>query len=286
MRVSIVGAGAVGRSLTAAACDGGHAVTAIVSRTVAAAREIAGEFDVPNYSTNLKDALTGDVILLAVPDSAIDLVSDILDAFGKELDGKLVMHTSGLVPAAVLGTLVEHGAIVASFHPLQTFSRERVRTLRDLPVAVEGSAEATTAAEAFAKSLGAAPFRIPTSVKATYHLVASVLSNYSVALAGMASQLLMLPGMPPLTVYERLVESTWANVFSRSAGAALTGPIARGDFETVQAHLHALPPNSSLESAYRALGVVAAGLARQNMLLDEKSELELVSLLESPENQK
>ena len=265
LTVAIVGAGAVGRSLGAAIQSSRHQVVAVVSRTQTSASAAAAEFDIEVGSTNLADCLSADLILICVPDATIPMVVDILSAFGSKLAGRQVLHTSGLVTSDVLAPLRAESAQVASFHPLQTFSRNRLIAFHNLPVAVESTTGDTGFAEKLASDLGARPFVIPAENKAAYHLAAAVLSNYSVVLAKMAEEILNQPGMPSLPVFERLVESTWANVFSRGPAASLTGPVSRGDTATVQSHLEVFAADQeSLRESYALLARRAAELALES----------------------
>lgn len=287
LSVAIVGAGAVGRSLAAAVEDSTNAVDVIISRTIESAKSLATELDIDSYSTNLAECLTADLIVLCVPDKTIALVADILASFQSELAGKTVLHTSGLETSNVLAKLREQGALVASFHPLQTFSRERFSAFHKLPIAVEGTPAEEAVASAFAVDIGAVPFVLSAKQKSQYHLAASVLSNYSVVLAHLAQSILNEPGMPDLSLFERLVDTTWANIFSKGPSESLTGPISRGDIGTVKRHLVYLDDSHpEIGKAYRVLAASAASMAQGDGMIDRGVHQDILALLHQKSGEK
>ena len=145
---------------------------------------------------------------------------------------------------------------VGSLHPLQSFPSAEMGVAR-LPgswCAVEGPA----GVERLAISLGMRPFRVDPALRATYHAAATVASNHLVALLGQATRLAEAAGLPPGALVP-LVRSTLANVEAVGPAAALTGPVLRGDAETVARHLAVLP--AAERPAYRALAERALELS-------------------------
>lgn len=180
-----------------------------------------------------------DLVLLCVPDAAI---ADVARAVPP---GPWVAHVSGATP---LASLAPHERRF-SVHPLQTFSRARG------PEQLDGAWAAVTAetpdAEArggwLAACLGLQPFTLADDRRALYHAGASIASNYLVTLHRAASRALTAAGAPPEALLP-LMRRTIDNDFE------LTGPISRGDWTTVDAHLHALHRDlPDLEPLYRAL---------------------------------
>jgi predicted short-subunit dehydrogenase-like oxidoreductase (DUF2520 family) len=180
-----------------------------------------------------------DLVLLAVPDSAIAGVA------GQVPIGPWVAHVSG---ATSLVALAPH-ARRFSVHPLQTLTRDRG------PEQLDGAWAAVTAetdqaleaARWLAKTLGLQPFELADADKPLYHAGAAMASNFLVTLHAAAARLLEETHAPPealLPLMTRTIEN----------GFVLTGPIARGDWSTVEAHLAALGERApDLVSLYRAL---------------------------------
>jgi predicted short-subunit dehydrogenase-like oxidoreductase (DUF2520 family) len=223
--------------------SGAPAVLATAGRLGAAPREVA---DVGHGA---------DLVVIATPDAAI---ADAAAALASSLPaGALVLHLSGACTLAELDKLrVERPDVeLGSLHPLQSFPMADVGVAR-LPgswCAVDGPPDV----ERIAVSLGLRPFRIDESKRVAYHATATVASNHLVALMGQVARLAAAAGVPPAALLP-LVRSTLENVDAFGPAGALTGPIVRGDVDTVARHLDALPADE--RPAYRALAEQALRL--------------------------
>jgi predicted short-subunit dehydrogenase-like oxidoreductase (DUF2520 family) len=218
--LAIVGAGRVGRSLALAA-----------ERAGLAAR-LAGRNDA------LDACRASEVALLCVPDAAIEEACEgIVDAIPPL---RLVGHTSGVSDLESLASAAERGADTFSIHPLQTVP-DGDADLTGTPCAVSGSSPAARGlAGAYAEQLGMEPFAVPDEARVAYHAAAVIASNFLVALKESAADLLERSGIEGgRDLLTPLVLRTAANWAERGDGA-LTGPIARGDDQTVELHLAAL----------------------------------------------
>ena len=168
-----------------------------------------------------------ELTLLCVPDTAIRDVAEGL-SLGH---GLWIAHVSGATPLSALDPHPRR----FSLHPLQTFTRARG------PEQLDGAWAAVTAetdeASAFgfelARVLGLKPFALADEARPLYHAGAAIASNYLVTLHRVASELLAAAGAPPEAL-EPLMRRTIENGFE------LTGPIERGDWETVEAHRTAI----------------------------------------------
>jgi predicted short-subunit dehydrogenase-like oxidoreductase (DUF2520 family) len=179
----------------------------------------------------------GELRLLCVPDRAIAEVAGSIDP------GPWVAHVSGGTPLAALDPHV----LRFSLHPLQTLTLARgPEQLDDAFGAVTAdSADGLARAHWLAETLGLRPFVLADDQRALYHAGASIASNFLVTLYRAAAELFERAGAPPAGLVP-LMQRTIENGFE------LTGPIARGDWETVDRHLAALQGNE-LEALYRAL---------------------------------
>ncbi len=185
-----------------------------------------------------------ELIVLCVPDAAIAEVARSLEP------GPWIAHVSGATP---LAALAPH-ELRFSVHPLQTFARARgAEQLDGAWAAVSGETdEALSRGLWLARTLGLEPFELADSARTLYHAGAAVASNYLVTLYRAASSLFEEAGAPPEALVP-LMRRTIENGFE------LTGPIARGDWATVDAHLDALQSQRpELEEMYRALAAVTA----------------------------
>jgi pantoate--beta-alanine ligase len=204
------------------------------------------------------DADDPELVLLCVPDRAIAEVS------GAIAPGPWIAHVSGATPLAAL----DPHARRFGMHPLQSFSKTRGPEQLDgawAAVSAEGE-NARTTGFWLAETLGLRPFELDDDSRAAYHAGAAVASNYLVTLRQAAGSLLESAGAPPEAL-EPLMRGVMDNGFE------LTGPIARGDWETVERHLAVIRElRPELEELYVTLARATATIAGQRMPSDTVSQ--------------
>lgn len=258
--IAIIGGGRMGRGLAGALSSQGERVV-LWSR-----REATG---------GVEDSVSGaSTIVLAVPDDAIGgLAAELLKAgaIGRE---QVVLHLSGLHGRDALAPLAPTGAALGSMHPLQTVSDPETAVDRwhGAYAAVEGDERAMKEGERLAGLLGLVPFRLSLQQKAVYHAGAVLVGNYAVALAGAASRLAKSAGVPPdlaEKMYLPLLQGALENLGRQSVASALTGPVRRGDVNTIREHLDALSNDD--RRLYAVLGLEALRLARDAGLDEERA---------------
>ncbi|MCX7045384.1 MAG: DUF2520 domain-containing protein [Candidatus Sumerlaeota bacterium] len=156
---------------------------------------------------------------------------------------------------------------IASFHPLQTFPTPEAAIAR-LPGAwcfCEGDEAALKVLKQLAGALGCRFARINAENKIYYHIAAVMACNYMTALADAAFEMAERAGIPretALQAFAPIMSATLDNIVTLGPGAALTGPIARGDSATIERHLAALQSaDPEIQSLYRAAGAWAYHLA-------------------------
>jgi predicted short-subunit dehydrogenase-like oxidoreductase (DUF2520 family) len=200
--------------------------------------------------------------LLCVPDDAIAAACSEIGADAPPLVG----HVSGATTLDALAAATEHGAAAFSLHPLQTFADDHT-PVEGIPAAIAGSDdEALAFARALAEALGMRPFEVAEEDRAAYHAAAATASNLLVALQESAAELLERAGVADAReMLAPLVLRTAANWVERGPNA-LTGPIARGDAETVERHRAALAETApELLPIYDALAARAEAIARASV---------------------
>ena len=195
-----------------------------------------------------------------------------------------MLHTSGALTAGVLAPVAEAGAAVGSWHPLQTFTASKATEAFDgIYVALEGDAPAVEAGRQLARSLGARTLALAPEAKVRYHLAASMASNYLVTLLALVAEVLGDVGLgrqEAAALVRPLVDGTWRNLATLLPEDALTGPIVRGDAETVAGHLEALRRHlPHLVPVYAALGVEAVRLSARSGRLDDEDAQRLLDVL-------
>jgi predicted short-subunit dehydrogenase-like oxidoreductase (DUF2520 family) len=193
------------------------------------------------------DGTTPALVLLCVPDRAIgDVAADIPV-------GPWIAHVSGATP---LCTLAPHERRFG-LHPLQSFSQLRgAEQLDGVWGAVTAeSDEARAVARWLAEALGLRPFDLAEEGRVAYHAGAAMASNYLVTLRAAAGSLLEAAGAPPEAL-DPLIRGVV------DGGFELTGPIARGDWETVERHIAVIrAERPELEELYVVLAEATARIA-------------------------
>lgn len=263
---------AIGRLLR----ERGESIAAVASRsrerTTAAAAFIGGGAqavsfgEIPRYAAQ---------VLIAVPDDAIGDVAQILAGAG--MHGGKALHTSGSRGPEALAALIDQGVACGSWHPLQTAANpeEGVRVLPGVAFAIDGAPAAAAWAEHLVALLGGQALHITAAARPLYHAAAVMASNYPMALMAAAVMLMREAGMEESTArraLEPLARASVDNAFRLGPAAALTGPIARGDADTVRMHLAALAAApAGIESLYRAAGLATLEIARQRGLAVDRA---------------
>lgn len=205
-----------------------------------------------------------DIILLAVPDDAIERVAFELAATGQIGANHTVLHLSGVLDADALAPLRRRGCARGSLHPLQSLSDpvSAPQRLAGAAAAVEGDDRAVRVAKELAAAVGLQPFEVAGEFKVLYHAAAVFASNYLVIVAATAHRLLRQVGLSDVQAGDALapiIRGTVENIVASGPKRALTGPVVRGDRATIERHLDALP--DEVAALYRALGRAALNMA-------------------------
>ena len=241
-RIAFIGAGRVGTVLGAAFARAGWQVTAIASRDEDRRRRfqerVAGARGFADAHAVLDEA---ELIFLTVPDDAIAAAASSLVLYS----GQALVHTSGALPASVLGPAMAAGTNMASFHPLVSFT-DLDRAIADLvgaTIALEGDAALLPVLADLAESIGAHPVLLPEGGKAAYHAAAMMAAGGLIGLLDAIAQVAVLAGLDEKTavaVYAPLARQALANAERLGIDQALSGPVVRGDVGTVRSHLSVL----------------------------------------------
>lgn len=265
--LAIIGAGRVGRALGRRLRDLRWKIGAVVARSEASTRRAVRFIGAGKPSPGMtRQILASWVILIAAPDDEIAVVAQELARIGgKELRGKTVLHTSGALDSRELDAVRKLGAAVGSMHPLQSFSGVAVPSLEGRVFTVEGDTQAVRLARQIARSLGGSPVvRIAGSKKVLYHAAATLAAAQVLAVEEAATQLLLSLGMKrgeAVRALLPLMRQVLENFERWGPRAAWTGPLSRGDFKVVSAHLDALSGSpKEIAQAHEALNRLGARL--------------------------
>lgn len=233
--IAIVGHGNLGRVLAGALKNAGYKVTIV-----------------PRGS---RSKTAADVVWLCVPDRSIAAAARELATRANWKD-RIVVHSSGALPASILSPLRKAGASVASAHPMNSFVEHSAIDLIGVPFAFEGEARALRTIRDIVRELthGAPTVSLEPEQKVLYHAMGAFASPLIIVLLSNAEQVGKAAGIrDPRRYLSKILQTTLANYLHLGAAAAFSGPIARGDSATVKKHLLALKKLPRTRAVYRAL---------------------------------
>jgi predicted short-subunit dehydrogenase-like oxidoreductase (DUF2520 family) len=262
-RVFIIGPGHVGRGLFRAFRASEVKVVGLHGKRPSGVASSSGA---------LPEEMSGaNVVIVCVRDPQLDeALGEIMAATKSGLveRGTVILHTSAIADPEGLRALSDAGFPGGTFHPLVPFSDPEVAAdlLRKGWIGIDGENGARSASRRLAGHLGARTLDIPQGKKSAYHAAAVISSNFPVVLASIAGRLLHDIGVPDSSAYqavESLMSGALANMKQTLPDDALTGPVVRGDAETVAKHLRAMQGRGAASEAYRALSAAAVEIAER-----------------------
>ncbi|MBU2899305.1 Rossmann-like and DUF2520 domain-containing protein [Vibrio hepatarius] len=270
MKINIVGAGRVGQTLGKLLVNTKvFQVGSIYNRTKLSAERAASFIGTGTPIANLSDMEQADLYMITTADGALGEVCDRMLDVHDFKQNSVIFHCSGAVPSRIFQRAQEHGCYIASVHPVKSFAEPSIAVsdFKGTFCAVEGDEKALGILEGCFQSIGGHIFRINTDKKALYHGATVMACNNLVALIEAATSMYVDSGLDrktALKVMEPIVRGTITNIFALGAVSALTGPIARGDSETVSTHLNALKDDDGmLTDVYCSLGKWALNLSKE-----------------------
>jgi predicted short-subunit dehydrogenase-like oxidoreductase (DUF2520 family) len=275
-RIAIVGAGNLASALAVSLRGAGYGIEQIVSLGRAAslqrARRLAREVGSSGVAAD-RARIRAEITWFCVPDAAIASAAASLTG-AADWKNKIALHSSGALTSDELAVLRDRGAAVASVHPMMTFVRGSRPSLAGVPFALEGDLRATRAARAILLKLRGRAFTIRKQQKGAYHAWGMFASPLLVALLAVSERVAVAAGVSRKSARERMLpilRQTLANYARLSAPGSFSGPIARGDVDTVEKHLAVLMGVPGAREMYLALARAALhDLPAQNRASLEK----------------
>ena len=261
-RITIVGAGKLASTLAPALTRAGYPIDAILARDGAVslrrAKHLAKQVGAIALTAN-RAPLRSDIVWLCVPDSQITRAATALATKGV-WKGRVVLHSSGALTSDELAALRRRGAAVASIHPLMSFVLRAQPSLAGVPFAIEGDSHALRVARAIVKDLGGQSFAIRKKDKAAYHAWGTFASPLLTALLATTERVAAAAGIDQKAARSRMLpilKQTLSNYALLGAPGAFSGPVIRGDSDTVQKHLRNLQRIPVARDVYVALARAA-----------------------------
>jgi len=279
-RLFIIGPGHVGRGLFRAFRASEVEVVGLHGKRPSGVATSSGALPVEMAGAN--------VVIVCVRDPQLDEAMEELAAAAKSgliQRGTVILHTSAIAEPEGLRLLSDAGFPGGTFHPLVPFSDPEISAelMRKGWVGIDGENAARSASRRLAGHLGARTLDIPPGKKPAYHAAAVIASNFPVVLASVAGHLMHDIGISDASAYqavESLMSGALANMKHALPDDALTGPVVRGDADTVGKHLRAIKGHGAASEVYRALSAAAVEIARRRGV-DAKKLLAVGGVLRS-----
>ncbi len=266
-RLAVIGAGHVGPVLGRLwQASGVFEVTGVLARSAASAQRGVDVIGAGAAATEAAALPVAEVYMLAVTDDQIVPACAALAA-SRPLAGAVVFHCSGALASGALEAARQAGAWIASVHPIRSFADPAgvLAAFDGTYCGIEGDARALAELSPALEAIGARPVAIDAAAKTVYHAAAVFASNYLVTVLDAALRAYQAAGIPETVARELarpLAQESLSNVFRLGAAPALSGPVARGDYATVQRQQAAVSAwDTETGALYAALVPPTAALA-------------------------
>jgi predicted short-subunit dehydrogenase-like oxidoreductase (DUF2520 family) len=280
--VGVVGTGRAGSVIGAALKRAGHQVkacTAVTDLSKLRAEALLPGVAILSIEETVADR---DLILLSIPDDVLAQVVSGLAATNAVSPGTFVLHLSGRYGIEVLRPLTELGCLPLALHPVMTFTGTSIdlNRLSACPFGVTTHPTLRPVAETLVMEMGGEPVWVPEASRSLYHAALTFGANNLMTLVNQTSELLESAGITnPEALVAPLLSASLDNAL-RNGDSALTGPIARGDAETVREHLRVLANfDPAVTQAYRSLARLTAVRALASGALQPQSAENLLAML-------
>jgi len=283
--ISLIGCGRVGCTVALGLQNAGYQVLSVSDVNSNAERRARRLLKLP---TEDRSSSAGDLVLIGTPDSQIESAYRLVAR--QLMPGQTVVHFSGLLPSSIFNSAPAAGGVLA-LHPVMTFPTfpSALTHRRAIPAgcwfALEGNRKGIAVGKRLVPALGGRAFVIRAEQKPLFHAACAFASNFTNVVLDAAMRLAVDAGLPPRRawrVLKPLVEATLENLGKAGPVMALTGPVERGDVETIRRHLAALRRSESgLVPLYQALSRHALEMAQKKHRLSTAQVRAMKKILSS-----
>jgi predicted short-subunit dehydrogenase-like oxidoreductase (DUF2520 family) len=290
--ITLIGCGTLGSLVAKRLKNQGHTFNCLINRTLSKAGSLAAKLDVQSYGTQLElIPKETSMILIATPDDTIEGIGKQLSHLNLDFEHIAIGHFSGALSTDVFDNLTIIGANSFSMHPFQTFSNasclsQPTESLFNCFFGLQATDNrGFETGKQLIHDLGGKVMYIPKESKTLYHVAAVLVSNYTVTLTHLASEILSSLGLnqdDAYQVFEPIMQQTLKNLStSRHIQDALTGPVERGDARTLTKHLKELDSQMPhLLPAYATFAMETVRVAIQKGSINPTQAGELLKILE------
>ncbi|MCX7965852.1 MAG: DUF2520 domain-containing protein [Syntrophorhabdaceae bacterium] len=284
LKIGIIGAGKVGISMGFVMIKNGLDVIAISDKDDIALKNahfyLGEKKEILFTKKNIDVVKNTDVIFLAVQDRIIkDVVRELYDE-SEVLVNKIIAHTCGSSPSNILKPLDEKGAMLGVFHPLQTFPDidSAIEVIPETYFFIEAEGKVGDILKFIAENIGKYAVMIKAEHMVLYHLSAVFVCNLLCALLYSAENIMKKIDIDLIPFFP-IIKATLKNIEEKGPLFSLTGPVIRGDIETVISHLKAIENEETLKSIYKVLSLVATQMAKERGSLNKDMYEKLEKIL-------
>lgn len=280
--MGVVGTGKAGAVLGAALKRAGHHIKACTA--VSEVSKLRADLLLPGVPvTDVNEAVANrDLILLTVPDDVLPNLVGGLAATNAVSPGTFVMHAAGRYGTAILEPLTAQGCLPLAIHPVMTFTGTSVdlSRLEGCTFGVTAPEQLRPVAEALVVEMGGDPVWVPEETRVLYHAALAGGANHLMTLVNQTMDLLRQAGIEdPQRLAAPLMGASLDNAL-RHGDTAVTGPVVRGDAETVAQHLAIMySVNPVVGDAYRAMARLTAERALEAGTLRADAAAALLNVL-------
>lgn len=281
MHSTIIGAGRLGKNIALALSKANISpIQSICNQSLDSSIQACTEVGSGIPLNNIAQLEDMEILWVTCSDDAIHLVVKQLVQHAVLKPGNFVIHCSGVLGSSVLSPLKDQGCSVASIHPLKAFKNGYLdaQAFNQVPCVLEGDEEVCHWLKKSFELLGAQIINIDPSAKASYHAAASMASNYLITLAACSEELLLNSGIKADTARQmicRLMQGNLNNLAqTKIIAQTLTGPLMRGDLQTLQLHLQSID-NPEIKKLYQSAGLATLSLTQ----LDDAKKQAIKTLL-------
>lgn len=268
MNSTIIGAGRLGKNIAYALHKAKiTSINNICNRSLESAQQACLELGVGQAVASVAQLNSTDVIWITCGDDAISQVVQSLSECSTLKTGCFVIHCSGVLNSSILAPLKNKGCFVASLHPLKAFKTGYLddKAFKQVHCVMEGEPQVCHWLNDAFTQLDAQVIPINPAAKSAYHAAAILSANYLITLAASSEELLLQSGLTKEQAREMICHLMQGNIDNlkqtQHISAALTGPLTRGDIQTLALHLQAIK-NPAISNLYKAAGLATLSLTQ------------------------
>ncbi|HBE45474.1 MAG TPA: hypothetical protein DDW17_08570 [Deltaproteobacteria bacterium] len=286
MKIGIIGAGKVGVAIGYTLSRKGFCVVSVSDinkEQLSKAKKYLGEKCVYTVDNDRVVALS-DTIAITTQDREIKAVAkNIFESF-ESLENKLFFHTSGAHSIDELSPLEKKGATLGALHPLQTFPdiESAIDVLPGTYIFIEGNEKAIQSLTSIGSQIGYRVLPIEGDKKVLYHLSAVFVCNLLCALLYAGENIMEKTGIH-IEAFYPIIRATLKNIEKKGPLMSLTGPIVRGDIETVISHINSIHDMHLQKNIYKYLSLTALEMVKKRNILDSNILSKIKKVLEGIE---